>query len=71
MKTQNSKANFSNSAARFMNEHYHIDLKVAEDLMAKYIDEIDVNDHTTQQLGADYFAIQILMAEELIPYQPI
>lgn len=71
MKITNSKANFSSSAARFMNEHYHIDLKVAKDLMTKYIDEIDVNDHTTQQLGADYFAIQILMAENIIPYKPM
>lgn len=71
MKIPNSKENFSNQAAEYMIQNHNIPPELAYQLMAKYIDEINVNDVTTQQLGSDYFAIQILMAEELIPYQPM
>lgn len=69
-RTDNRKV-FSDSAVDYMHENYAINKVRAQELMSAYIDEINVNDPITQHLGPDYFAIQILMAEEIIPYQPM
>lgn len=66
-----SRRMFSNNAAEYMHSIYDVELDKAKRLMAEYIDEIDVNDPTTQHLGPDYFALQILMAENIIPYRPL
>lgn len=67
-RTDNRKI-FSDSAVEYMHENYAVNKVRAQELMSAYIDKINVNDPITQHLGPDYFAIQILMAEEIIPYQ--
>lgn len=66
-----SREIFSNSAVNFMHDNYAINFADAQKLMSSYIGEIDVNDPITQHLGPDYFALQILMEEGIIPYQPM
>lgn len=62
---------FISSAVTYMNTHHNIQLSHAKQLMEKYIYDIVVTSPVVQQLGTDYFALQILMAEGIIPYQPI
>lgn len=54
-----------------MQEHHQIDKIKAQELMDKYIEDIETDRPSVQHLGPDYFAINILMAEGLIPKQPI
>ena len=65
------KVAFMNSMVSYMSEHHGVDLTRAVIIVKKYIHEIDVEDVTVQHVGADYFAIQILMAEKVIPYHAI
>ncbi len=67
----NAQQVFTNHAVSFMQEAYDVERSIAEGLMAKYISDIDVSDPTTQHLGPDYFATQILMEENVIEYQPM
>lgn len=69
-RTDNRKV-FSDSAVDYMHENYAVNKVRAQELMSAYIDAINVNDPITQHLSPDYFVIQILMAEEIIPYQPM
>lgn len=65
------QASFSKAAVQYMNTHHDIPEAQAQELMDKYIEDIETDKPIVQQLGPDYFAIQILMAEGLIPYRPI
>lgn len=65
------QTNFSNAAVAYMKAHHQIPETQAQELMDKYIEDIETDKPIVQQLGPDYFAIQILMAEGLIPYRPI
>lgn len=62
---------FKKQIVRHMVEHFTIQEEQALAMASKYAGDIQVNDPFVQQLGADYFAIQILMAEKIIPYQPM
>lgn len=62
---------FHKQIVQHMVEHFAVQAEQARTLARKYAGDINVNDPFVQQLGADYFAIQMLMAEKIIPYQPM
>lgn len=66
-----SQFKFMRDIANHMVNHFEVEPNVALVLAMKYIKDIDVEDVTVQHIGADYFAIQILMAEKVIPYKAI
>lgn len=66
-----NKKVFSDGMVDYMIKHYNVNKERAEKLVGEYIGVINVSDSITQHLGVDYFSIQILMEEEIIPYQPI
>lgn len=69
-KEKNKKA-FYDSAIRYMGEHYDVDKVFAEKLVNYYFDKIDTEDVITQQLGPDYFALEVLIAEGITLYKPM
>lgn len=62
---------FGSGMINYMVEHHQVDHIIAALITSKYIKDIDVEDATVQHLGPDYFAIQVLMAEKIIPYRAI
>ena len=68
---ETSESLFLEHMVKHMVEAFQVESKLAHELAQKYISSINVSDVTTQHIGADYFAIQILMAEGIIPYKPI
>lgn len=62
---------FFDSMKKYMVENYRVSSDLVEKLVNKYRDKIDTDDITTQHLGPDYFALQILMVEKIIQYKPI
>lgn len=55
----------------YMFEVHGVEVKEGFKLAKKYINDIDIDSSMANHLGYDYFAIQILMAEGIIPYKPI
>lgn len=66
-----SKELFVQSMAKHMVKHFSVQEDEAKEMANKHANDIDTEDVTVQQLGPDYFAIQILMAEKVIPYRPM
>ncbi|WP_214831016.1 hypothetical protein [Exiguobacterium sp. s56] len=66
-----SKKLFSIAAVNFMSANYEVNKENAEEMVEEYIDQINVNSAAVQHLGPDYFALQILMAKKIIPYEPM
>lgn len=62
---------FFDCMKKYMEENYRVSSDIVEKLVNKYKDKIDTDDITTQHLGPDYFALQILMVEKIIQYKPI
>lgn len=62
---------FAYSIIDYMREHHDVDNSIGVRITFKHIRDIDVEDATAQHLGADYFALQIMMAEGIIPYRPM
>lgn len=62
---------FEKQIMRHMVDHFNVPKEKALVMVSKYIGDINVEENIVQQLGPDYFAIQILMQEKIIPYQPL
>jgi outer membrane receptor for ferric coprogen and ferric-rhodotorulic acid len=62
---------FAHAMIEYMHKEHGIDRGTGARITFKYIKEIDIEDATAQHLGPDYFALQIMMAEGLIPYKPM
>lgn len=58
-------------AIDYMIESYGVDREVAEGLVERYGNGIDVRNEVIQHLGPDYIAIQMLMVEGMLDYEPM
>lgn len=68
---ETAEERFKKQIVRHIVEHFNMEEEQARALASKHAGDINVNDPFVHQLGADYFAIQLLMAEKIIPYQPM
>lgn len=67
----NIRDSFWMDAIDYMVESYVVDREVAEGLVDRYGNGIDVRNEVIQHLGPDYIAIQMMMVEGILDYEPM